>query len=186
MVEQIFQAIQAWIECFYFVTAIRSYEQGVLLRRSFRVVRNGWRFRLETDSEWKVLDVPGVYFYWPLGIEACLSDHVVEQPLTLAAQSLTTRDNKSRVVASACVYRIDDIQKALLECEDRAHLISNTVAGVIAKHIAEGTEAEVTGEALWKNITIESRRKCKRYGVHIQSVEYRDNAACRAIRLMQG
>jgi regulator of protease activity HflC (stomatin/prohibitin superfamily) len=170
VLEQLFQLVVAFIECFYFATVIRSYERGVILRRG---------------ELYKTLDKPGIYFYWPFGFEAMLSAIVTPEPLhpPIGAQSLTTKDGKARTVSSAVVTRIDNIEKALLECDDRVNLVRTTIAGVIAKHIAEHDADEVTHERTWREIEIECRRKCKPYGVYVESVQYSDNAACKSLRL---
>ena len=144
-----------------------EYEKGVILRwgRKHRVIGPGWHWR------------------WPFGIENYLYDSVVTNTACLTPQSLTTSDGVSIVVSAVITSSVADIEKLLLECEDKDQALIDSAFGVIARLVTTHKWEEIHTEKFAGKMTLHIKRKGQRFGLDVESVQFRDVSKCRSIRL---
>lgn len=156
----LYQSFIPWI-------ILDEYERGVVLRlgRKHRVIG------------------PGFHWRWPFGIERYLYDSVVTNTACLAPQSLTTSDGVSIVVSAVITSHVTDVEKLLLECEDKDQALIDSAFGVIANLVSTHKWEEIHTERFAGKMTLHIKRKGARFGLAVESVQFRDVSKCRSIRL---
>lgn len=169
MLDRLVDLIVQFITLFKFWAVYEPYEAGVLLRLGKFV---------------RVLD-PGFHWRFPLGIDQCLVEHTVPTVPSLGDESATTADGKSIGFHAIVTYRVKDIQKALLEVADVHHAILGACAGEIGRTLRESTWEEVMFPSMLEDLTVACRKRARRYGIDIISVQLAGLAQCRSIRLLQ-
>lgn len=145
---------------------VKDYEEGILLRRGkyHKNVLSGLHGKLP------FLDEP-------------LKDIVVYQTITLASQSLITKDGKEVVVKGMIKFKISDIKLFLLTVTDAKDAVSDVTQGVIAEAITSKTWDECRDLDINNIITKKSRIQNKRFGIDTDSVVLTDKISAKSIRL---
>jgi len=146
---------------------IPNYEQAVLLR-------NG-KFK-------KVLD-PGFHVKLPI-FDEVISQHVVVTTLSLAPQSLYTKDQKNIVVKGVVKYKIADVKVFLLEVFDAQDALADMTQSIIKNIIISTPMAECLDPEIDNMLTKKARVEAKKWGVEIQQVTLTDIAPIRSFRLI--
>ena len=146
---------------------IPDYEQAVLLR-------NG-KFK-------KVLG-PGFHVKLPI-FDEVISQHVVVTTLSLAPQSLYTKDQKNIVVKGVVKYKIIDVKVFLLEVFDAQDAIADMTQSIIKNIIISTPMAECLDPDIDNMLTKKARVEAKKWGVEIQQVTLTDIAPIRSFRLI--
>ena len=147
-----------------------EYERGVILRwgRKHRALGPGWHWR------------------WPLGIENYLSASVVTDTCRMPPQSLTTADGVSIVVSAVITSHVVDVEKLLLECEDKDQAMLDSAFAVIARLVTTNKWEDIHTERFANRMTLHVKRKAERFGIAVESVAFADVARCRSVRLWMG
>ena len=127
--------------------------------------------------------------YWPLVTEV-REFPVARQTLNLASQRLTTKDGKSIVVSAVVVYRICDIEKALVESFDLDITVSDVAlmscVGVVTSRTAEELFQEIEGKAQ-DDLTAKCFEALEPYGAEVIKAGFTDAALCRVLSIaMEG
>lgn len=146
---------------------IPNYEQAVLLR-------NG-KFK-------KVLD-PGFHVKLPI-FDEVIAQHVVVTTLSLAPQSLYTKDQKNIVVKGVVKYKIADVKVFLLEVFDAQDALADMTQSIIKNIIISTPMAECLDPEIDNMLTKKARVEAKKWGVEIQQVTLTDIAPIRSFRLI--
>lgn len=146
---------------------IPNYEQAVLLR-------NG-KFK-------KVLG-PGFHVKLPI-FDEVISQHVVVTTLSLAPQSLYTKDQKNIVVKGVVKYKIADVKVFLLEVFDAQDALADMTQSIIKNIIISTPMAECLDPEIDNMLTKKARVEAKKWGVEIQQVTLTDIAPIRSFRLI--
>jgi len=89
-------------------TVIDHFERAVVLRFG--------RFN-------RVLE-PGFHWMWPLGIEEVLSENIKPDGSYTVSQAITLKDGTSLALTLIFIWEITDIQKLLLEIEDKETVLT--------------------------------------------------------------
>lgn len=162
--------IDVLLQCFDFLipfTVMDQFERGVILRFG----------KLHREIG------PGFHWHWPLAIERCLFDNVVDRTVNLGSQSLTTRDGRNVTVSGVITARIRDIKKALLEVEGFDDALKDSCYGAIAVAVSSHTWEEIQQETFSDALTKACRDQANEYGIKIKRVQLTDKTIAKPIRL---
>jgi len=146
---------------------IPDYEQAVLLR-------NG-KFK-------KVLG-PGFHVKLPI-FDEVISQHVVITTLSLAAQSLYTKDRQNIVVKGVIKYKISDVKVFLLEVFDAQDALADMTQSIIKNIIISLPLEQCVDPEIDVVLTKKVRVEARKWGVDIQQVTLTDIAPIRSFRII--
>jgi regulator of protease activity HflC (stomatin/prohibitin superfamily) len=146
---------------------VPSYEQAVLLR-------NG-KFK-------KVLE-PGFHVKLPI-LDEVISQHVVITTLSLAAQSLYTKDRQNIVVKGVIKYKISDVKVFLLEVFDAQDALADMTQSIIKNIIISLPLEQCVDPEIDVVLTKKVRVEARKWGVDIQQVTLTDIAPIRSFRII--
>lgn len=127
---------------------------------------------------------PGLAFKWPV-VEEIIDAVTVETTFRLPAQSLTTLDDVSVVVAAIIKYEIVDIQAYTEKIWDQHDVLADTTMGAIHKAVASMDWADLLGESPEKAILEKVRNAVRKYGFKVHSITFTDLGRIRSYRLIQ-
>lgn len=169
MLDRIVDFIIQFLELGRFWVVIHPYEKGVLLRLGtfVRVLESG--------------------FHWiiPVGVDHVLYESVVVKAHNLGDFSTTTKDGKQIGFTPILTYKINDIQKALLDVDHVDDAVKAMAAGTIAQALSQCTWQEIVDKPeTMDTIALACRKKGWRYGAEIISVQLASFALVKNIRLM--
>lgn len=130
---------------------------------------------------------PGVVLKLPLGIDTVLIQYVGDDTIQLSAQPLTTKDNKSVSISGNILYHITDVEPFLLNASVPTVTISDIASAEIAKLILSHDWNEIVDglEKMSNKISINVRRECKRWGVHVEYVQIVSISQSRSFNIMK-
>ena len=146
---------------------VPSYEQAVLLR-------NG-KFK-------KVLE-PGFHVKLPI-FDEVISQHVVITTLSLAAQSLYTKDRQNIVVKGVIKYKISDVKVFLLEVFDAQDALADMTQSIIKNIVISLPMEQCIDPEIDNILTKKVRVEARKWGVDIQQVTLTDIAPIRSFRII--
>jgi regulator of protease activity HflC (stomatin/prohibitin superfamily) len=167
MFDKLIDVITNWWSQIVPAVIVPNYEQGVLLRNGKFI---------------KVLQ-PGFHVKLPI-FDEVITQHVVVTTLSLAPQSLYTKDKQNIVVKGVIKYRISDVQTFLLEVYDAQDALADMTQSII-KNIIITTSLEQCLDPEIDNILSKKVRvEAKKWGVDVQQVTLTDIAPIRSFRII--
>lgn len=167
MFDKLIEVITNWWSYVTPAVIIPNYEQAVLTRNGKFI---------------KVLQ-PGFHVKLPI-FDEVISHHVVTTTLSLAPQSLYTKDKQNIVVKGVVKYRISDVQTFLLEVYDAQDALADMTQSII-KNIIITTSLEQCLDPEIDNILSKKVRvEARKWGVDVQQVTLTDIAPIRSYRLI--
>ena len=167
MLDRLIDLFLQFIDLFKFWEVVDEYEEAVVLR----------------FGRWSRNLSPGVHWRIPFGIEKILMDTVTYATINMGPQSLTTKDNKSIVVAAVIGFTTNDIKKLLLEVESANNVLEDASYGCITRYVLEHTWDELTSVEALEELTKQIRKKAFRYGIKVHDVSFSDQTISRSHRL---
>ncbi len=167
MFDKLIDKLVDCISFFYFMTIMRDYQQGVVLR---------------LGKYHRTLE-PGLRFHWPCGIEDVLYDDVVWSTYNLDPQSLITKDDVDITVGAIITWKVHNIKKILLEVEGKHEVMVDCAYGEIASLMMQATYEEARKPEMLEAITKAVRAKAFKYGIEVSQVRYSDFAKGSPIRM---
>lgn len=167
MFDRLIDLIVNWFEQLLPFFIVRDFEEAVVLRfgKFHRVAKPGFHWRIP------FVDVP-------------MEQHVVVSTISLAPQSLYTKDRQNLVVKGVIKYRISDIQTFVLEVYDAQDAISDMTQSIIKNIIMDKTLEECIDPEIDNTLTKKARVEAKKWGVEIQQVTLTDLAPIRSFRII--
>jgi regulator of protease activity HflC (stomatin/prohibitin superfamily) len=167
LITQLLAWISDWWESILPFYIIKDYEHGILLRLGKvkkETMKRGWN--------WKI----------PF-IDHVLTCHNTIQTFNTDAQSLTTKDDKSIIVACVIKYQIKDPVIFLIEVEGAVDAIGDITMGKIKDLIVSKTWDEC--KAL-KDVDIKNKIKseAERWGIDVSMVTLTSLTHSRSLRLI--
>ena len=156
--DRLIDLIVEFLEFFRFCTIVDAYQQAVVLR---------------LGKYHKILE-PGWHFLIPCYIDKALPATVVTNTTKLGSQSLTTKDDKSVVLAAVVTWEVRDIKKYLLSVEGDKEAMEDTAYGSIATYVLSHNWSELITQTAMDEITATVRKKAFKYGIEIQLVQFSD------------
>jgi regulator of protease activity HflC (stomatin/prohibitin superfamily) len=167
MLEKLIELLSNWWSQVTPVVIVPVYEEAVLLR---------------VGKFLKILK-PGLHFKIPL-FDEVISQHVVVTTISLAAQSLYTKDKQNIVCKGVIKYRIADVKIFLLEVYDAQDAISDMTLSIIKKIITSASLEECIDPEIDNLLTKKVRVEARKWGVDVQQVTLTDIAPIRSFRLI--
>jgi len=166
--QSIIDLVWAFIEYFKCAIIIDQFEEGVVLRlgKYDRTLTGGFHWML------------------PFGIEQVYKDNVVITTEHMDTQTIDTSDYVGVIACPVITWKISDIKTYCLDIEDPNGVMVDKIGTLIAETISYTKYEEVTDPEFWHELTKKSRRKCKKFGIHIEKVSYTDLSKVRTIRLI--
>lgn len=167
MLEKLIELLSNWWSQISPVVIVPIYEEAVLLRvgRFLKILK------------------PGLHFKIPL-FDEVISQHVVVTTISLAAQSLYTKDKQNIVCKGVIKYRIADVKTFLLEVYDAQDAISDMTQSIIKKIITSASLEECIDPEIDGLLTKKVRVEARKWGVDVQQVTLTDIAPIRSFRLI--
>jgi len=167
MFDKLIELLSVWWNFITPVVIIPTYEEAVLLR----------------FGHFKKVLHPGLHVKLPI-FDEVLAQHVVVTTLSLAAQSLYTRDKQNIVVKGVIKYRIADVKTFLLEVYDAQDALSDMTQSIIKNIIISTTIDDCIDPEIDNVLTKKVRVEAKKWGVEIQQVTLTDIAPIRSFRII--
>lgn len=182
MFDRIFDFIDQFFGFFVFWVIIDEYERGVVKTLGVRRPRDkGWNVPWKRKS---VVLGPGLWLCWPLGIDEVLVDNVVPTVDEFDEQSLTTEDAKNIILTAVVTWSIEDVEKILFEVEDSDEALEESTCGIIGDEVAESTWKDIHKNGFAERVTKKVRRRAKKWGIKIHTVQFKNLSLSRSIRLL--
>lgn len=167
MFDKLIELFSNW---WYYITPIviiPTYEEAVLLR----------------NGHFKKVLGPGFHVKLPI-FDEVITHHVVVTTLSLAAQSLYTKDKQNIVVKGVIKYKIADVKIFLLEVFDAQDALSDITQSIIKNIIISTSLDDCIDPDIDNVLTKKVRVEARKWGVDIQQVTLTDIAPIRSFRII--
>ena len=146
---------------------VNDFEGGVILRLG--------RFYRELDPgfQWKVplVDVPVV-------------TSTVITTMSLRAQTLTTKDDLTIVVAAVVKYRITNVRAYLLDVWDSADVLNDVTMSAIREIVAASDYQYLHDHLIEDDVFEVVKDETSKFGVEVLKVTFSDLGKVRSLRLI--
>jgi regulator of protease activity HflC (stomatin/prohibitin superfamily) len=169
MFEKLFEFIAQFSELFQMWAIIDPYEGGLVLRLG--------KFHRELK--------PGFNWLIPLKIERVISEHTVPRTSRIHSMSTDTKDGMTIGFEAVVTWKINNIQKSLLEVSSLKDAIADCCMGVIGTELTESNWDEIKGGKTIEALTNACRKNGWKWGVEIIRVQLTGVARARNLRLLQ-
>lgn len=129
---------------------------------------------------------PGLHVYWPLVTEVEVIP-VARQTHNLITQVLMTSDKQSVVIGAVVIYEISNIVDALSNNWDLSDTISDVTQMAVVKIVSNWSLNDLQDELSGKvenELTIETRRRLKNFGITVERCGVSDFSTCRVYRVI--
>lgn len=129
---------------------------------------------------------PGLHFYWPITTEVEVMP-VARQTHNLLTQVLMTKDGKSIVIGAVVIYEINNIVDALSNNWDVSDTISDVTQMAVVNVVNGWDFADLQkelGAKVENELSIETRKQLKPFGVKVIRCGVSDFSLCRVHRVI--
>jgi membrane protease subunit HflC len=126
---------------------------------------------------------PGFYWKVPFA-DNILTIQVKMTTMSLAEQTVTTKDGQSMVVKCIIKYEIEDAAMVLLEMNDPIDSISDMAKGIIRKELVLLDWKDCNNEEIEAKIKRKVKAEAKKWGISISEVTLTDLGLMRSIRIL--
>jgi len=167
--ERIFEFVSQFGELFRCWTIVHPYEGGLVLRLGIY------------NRELK----PGFNWLIPLKVEHIITEHTVPRTSRIHALSTTTKDGKTIGFEAVVTWKINDLQKSLLEVSSLKDAIMDCCMGVIGTELSESVWDDIVHGKMTESLTSACRKNGWKWGVEIIRVQLTGVAVAKNIRLLQ-
>lgn len=167
MLDKLWELVTESLHALVFWAVLDPYERGLQLR---------------LGNLYKELG-PGFHFIAPFRIDRVISENVVPRVERLYGLSTTTADDKSVGFDAIVTYSICDVRKAMLEVEGLKDAIADACAGTIGTKLQGATWAEIREGTPVDALTAACRRRGRKWGVDIESVQLAGITITRNLRI---
>jgi hypothetical protein len=156
-----------------------------IIPRAFIVCADeiGIRFRL---GKYVSILKPKLYFYIPLFTQ-CRRVKKSKQSLTMKKQSLTVACGSTIFVESMCIFRVIDIKKAVLECEDYRDIAEDVMLANVKAKLLKKTFPQICKHIIKieKEICKESKKVMDSFGLELMAFRMMDITKCISLNNIQ-
>jgi regulator of protease activity HflC (stomatin/prohibitin superfamily) len=167
MFDKLIDLIINWFNYLTPAVIIPNYEEAVLLR----------------NGHFKKVLGPGFHVKLPI-FDDVITQHVVVTTLSLAAQSLYTKDKQNIVVKGVIKYRIADVKIFLLEVFDAQDALADMTQSIIKNIIISSSLEQCIDPEMDNILTKKTRMEARKWGVDVQQVTLTDIAPIRSFRII--
>lgn len=155
MFAEFIQPLVDFVRSLRFVRTVEPWEAGIHLRLG-RIKRTL---------------LPGWYFTMPV-LDSVVCANVTRRPLDIGPLPLTTKDGVNVTAAAVVTYEVEDVRAFLTKCEDAKEAVHDCASGALAHAVLGADWATVPTEPFIAAVGIRARRRCKRYGIRVVSMEW--------------
>jgi regulator of protease activity HflC (stomatin/prohibitin superfamily) len=167
MFDKLIDLLVNWFSYITPAVIIPNYEEAVLLR----------------FGHFKKVLGPGFHVKLPI-FDEVISQHVVVTTLSLAPQSLYTKDKQNIVVKGVIKYKIADVKIFLLEVFDAQDALADMTQSIIKNIIISSPLEQCIDPEMDNVLTKKVRTEARKWGVDIQQVTLTDIAPIRSFRII--
>lgn len=167
MFDKLIELLSNWWYYISPIVIIPTYEEAVLLR----------------FGHFKKVLGPGFHVKLPV-FDEVITQHVVVTTLSLAPQSLYTKDKQNIVVKGVIKYRISDVKIFLLEVFDAQDALADMTQSILKNIIISTSLEQCIDPDIDSVLTRKVRMEAKKWGVDIQQVTLTDIAPIRSFRII--
>jgi regulator of protease activity HflC (stomatin/prohibitin superfamily) len=167
--ERLFEIIAQFADLFQAWTILDPYEGGVVLR--FGIFNRELR--------------PGFNWLIPLKVERVITEHTVPRTSRIHSMSTDTKDGSTIGFEAVVTWKINDVQKSLLEVSGLQDAIMDCCMGVIGTELTESTYEEIRQGKTLEALGAACRKNGWKWGIEIIRVQLTGVAKARNIRLLQ-
>jgi len=167
MFDRLFEILQAiWASLIPF-TVLDPYEGGLQIRLG--------KFHKELQS--------GFHWILPFHIDRVIPEHIVPRTERIYGLATTTKDGKAVGFDAVITWRINDLQKSILEVSDLKDAIADACAGIIGTELSNSTWEDVLHGNTVEGLTAACRKRGWKWGVEIQQVQLTGVALVKNLRV---
>lgn len=167
MFDRLFEILQSiWTALLPF-TVLDPYEGGLLIRLG--------KFKRELG--------PGFHWVLPFHIDRVIPEHTVPRTERIYGLATTTKDGKGIGFDAVVTWRINDLQKSILEVSDLKDAIADACAGIIGTELSNSTWEDVLHGNTVEGLTAACRKRGWKWGVEIQQVQLTGVALVKNLRV---
>ncbi len=127
---------------------------------------------------------PGLHWKWPV-LEDVVSVLACITTMPLPPQTLTTKDDKSVVVAAIVKYQIAKPEPYVTDIWDQKDVLSDVAMGAVQQAVSGATWDELVAAPPEEKILKAVRKETLRYGFDVMKVTFTDIGKIRSLRLIQ-
>lgn len=135
----------------------------------------------------RLLEGGRLYWYVPL-LQEIKTFPVVEQTADLPPQTLMTANKKALTVSGILAYEVRDIETLLTKTHDIDDIvldigraaIAEVIMGVTLQHLVDELQDGTLAHAL----TLKTRARLRRYGIHVLRAALNEACPCSVVRLV--
>lgn len=127
---------------------------------------------------------PGLHWKWPV-LEDVVSVLACVTTMPLPPQTLTTKDDKSVVVAAIVKYQIAKPEPYVTDIWDQKDVLSDVAMGAVQQAVSGATWDELVAAPPEEKILKAVRKETLRYGFDVMKVTFTDIGKIRSLRLIQ-
>ena len=167
MIERILDFIASFWRLFLPWVVVDDFEGGVLLRLG--------RFHKELS--------PGFQWKLPLFDMPVVTSTVITT-MALRAQTLTTKDDLTIVVAAIVKYRIENVRAYLLDVWDSADVLNDVTMGAIREIVASYNYAYLHDHLIEEDVFRIVHEETRKFGVEVLKVTFSDLGKVKSLRLI--
>lgn len=147
-------------DAFRFWEVVQPYERAVAITLGKRVRVMG----------------PGIHWLWPFEIDKVISYNVVMTTDTTGSIDVTTKDGVA--IVASCVYRwrVRDVKKLTLDCEDSDDVLLDSTDAQVSRALRKRNWKDIyTNSDEWAAEAQEAiRRRMGRYGMVLEELQVRN------------
>jgi regulator of protease activity HflC (stomatin/prohibitin superfamily) len=167
--EKLLDFVAQFAGLFKFWEVVHPYEGGLVLRLGI------YNRDLHAGFNWVI----------PFGFEHTVTEYTVPRTARIHSMSTTTKDGRTVGFESVITWRINDLQKSLLEVSSLKDAIADCCMGVIGTELGESTWDEIVHGKTIEALTGACRKQGWKWGVEVIRVQLTGIAAAKNIRLLQ-
>ncbi len=145
---------------------VKQYDNGILLRM----------------GKFKKIVHPGVVFKIPF-LDKVETTTIVTTTLSVATQSVVTKDEKQLVVKSVVKYKVSDVELFMLNVYDATDAIADITQAIIKEQIAQRNFKECIENDFDNTVTKKLRVEVRKWGIEVDRVTLTDIGQIKSLRL---
>jgi len=145
---------------------VKQYDNGILLRmgKFVRVVK------------------PGIVFKIPF-LDKVETTTIVTTTLSVATQSVITKDKKQLVVKSVVKYKVSDVELFMLNVYDATDAIADITQAIIKEQLSQRNFDDCIENDFDNTVTKKLRVEVRKWGIEVDRVTLTDIGQIKSLRL---
>lgn len=122
-------------------------------------------------GQFKRVLTPGYYFLIPF-VDGVYHVTINTATVDIGPLPLTSLDDHSVTASAVVVWRVRDVQRFQLECEDPKEVLHDAASGALATAILRTMWVDIPHQAFIERVAKEVRASAWRYGIEVVSMRW--------------